>query len=490
MFISLWTVPIVLRSLGASDYGLYNLIAGFVAMLSFINGSLAISTQRYMSIAIGENNTNRFTEIFNASIYLHLLLCIVLFMLFESCAPWLFDRFLNLTPDQEQTAQWLYQLTILGMILTIAAVPYDAVMNAHEDMLAFSIVSIIESVLRLLLALSLSLFIQERLIIYGIGLACISLICLAIKLFYSHTRYTGLNHQNIRTLDKSLFKEMFAFIGWNTYGAMAGVGRTQGIAIVLNLFWGTLINAAYGIANQINGVMNYFTSTIQKSLTPQIMQSEGQCHHKRMIRLSYQLSKYTSLLIGMIAIPLIIETPFLLKVWLGNAPHETDMFVRLILCIAMVNQFSTGIMTAMQSIGNMKKYQLTVGSIALLNIPVAYMLLKINLPAYYALLNVLLFDSIALLAKLCITNRAIPNFNVRKFVKEIILRIIVVLLTDAIILTAENMLIPESMFRLIAICSSSAIIVPTLAWFIVMDGNEHETFKGFSRDLILKLSSK
>lgn len=477
MFISLWTVPLLLHSLGVEDYGLYNLLAGVIAMLSFINGAMTVSTQRYLSVTLGMKDAEEMNYVYNTSILLHVSIGSVVIVLFELAGVFLFNGFLNYAPDRHTAALWLYQFLIVSIFFTIASVPFDAVINAHENMLVFSIISIVEALLRLLLVVLLPYLQYDLLICYGCGLSVISLLLFLVKLAYVQLRYSDMCINCRHYYKRPLFQEMLGFTGWNTFGAMAGVGRIQGIALILNTFFGTLINAAYGLANQVNGVLNYFSATIQKSINPQLMQSEGQGNRSRMVRISYYSSKYSALLISMLAIPLIIEAPYVLHLWLGDYPDYTVVFVRLVLIMSIINQLSAGIMTALQAVGKVKIYQLLVGTIILLNLPVAYWILKMGYAPSMVLVSAIIIDLIALMARLVIIHWQIPEFNVRRFVLRLLLPITVIVALCTAILYLEKIYLPESFWRLTIICASSIVITTVPTWLFMMDTQEHETFK-------------
>ena len=480
MFISLWTVPLVLHALGASDYGIFNLVIGVVAMLSFINGAMTVSTQRYLSVTLAKNDNYQLNKIFNGSLVLHLTIALIIVILFEIAAPFLFSGQLNIPVERQKAAQIVFQCLILNLFLTIISVPFDATLNAYENMLAYSIISIIEALLKLALAFSLSYWLTgDLLVFYGIGLLVVTLITVLMKIIYTLIKYRVLRVSLVHFFDKKIFYEMFGFAGWNTFGAMAGVGRTQGIAIILNLFYGTIINAAYGIANQVNGVLNYFSTTIQKSINPQLMQQEGCGNRTQMVRYAHISSKYSNLMIGMLAIPLFIEAPYVLRLWLHDLPDNTIIFVRLILIMAVINQFSAGIMSAFQATGRIKVYQLVVGSLLLINIPIGYFLLKYGLPAYSILISAIIVDIIALICRLIIANITISDFNCYNFITRIIIPNSVLLVICTICLYYEKMLMQESFIRLIVICLSSVVLICVPTYLLLMDNVERNKINHF-----------
>ena len=268
--IALVSVPLVLKALGASDYGLYNLVAGVVAMLSFLNNSMTVSSQRFMSVAMGERNERNINSIYNTSFLLHLGLGLVVVVVFEVLGLFAIDK-LNILPERISSAKIIYQFLVFSTFTKIVAVPFDALVNAKEDMLSFSVVELIDSVLMLAVAFSLAYIPGDKLIYYGLCVAATSMLVLLLK--YSWCRYAYKECRINLKKNRGTFqiREMLGFTGWNLFGGLAMIGRNQGVAIIINLFLGTIANAAYGVANQINGALGHFSATFQKAINPQLM---------------------------------------------------------------------------------------------------------------------------------------------------------------------------------------------------------------------------
>ena len=419
MVLSFVSVPIVLRALGAEDYGLYALVAGVVAMLAFLNSSMTVSTQRYLSVTMGTGDVNKVTGVFSCSLYLHLLIGLTVCVLFEVVALFDFDGVLNIPQGRAGAAKIIYQFLVLSTFFTIISVPYDAVLNAHENMLVFSLVTIIGALLRLVLAISLLYIHVDKLIVYGAGLACVSFIEVLLKRIYVSRSYKEMERIPYKQLDKFLFKEMFSFAGWNIIGSMATVLRNQGIAVIFNLFFGTIVNAAYGIANQVNGVLMNFSNSIQKAINPQLMKSEGANQHDSMMRLTYGSIKISEFIFGLMAVPLIIEMDTILKWWLGSVPENTVIFCRLILLMNMIMLFTGGVSAAIQARGNIKKYVIVTTSLLLLHVPIAYILLAIGYPPYSAILSMCLIELLVMMVRFIF-----GYYNVGLSIKGILQRIL------------------------------------------------------------------
>ena len=241
MFISLFTVPIIMNSLGISDFGLYNLIAGVIIMLAFLNASMTVSTQRYMSIGMGVSKNNNIKQIFNVSLVLHIIIGLFIILLFEIGSYFLFDGNLNIDTNRIYAAKIIYQFLVISTFFSILSVPFDAIINAHENMLALSILEIIESILKLLVIVFLIKTSFDKLIFYGFCLAIISIFVTFLKWLFCLKTYPVCKVELKKSFNLNLFIEMFGFAGWNTFGAVAMLARNQGIAIILNIFFGTVM---------------------------------------------------------------------------------------------------------------------------------------------------------------------------------------------------------------------------------------------------------
>lgn len=422
--ISLYSTRLVLNSLGVLDFGIFNLIAGIIAMLSFLNTAMTVSTQRYLSYNQGAKSVEMQKKVFTNSWILHIIIGLIVFFLLEIACPFLFNGFLNIPEERIGIAKTVYLYMSIAVFFTILAVPFTASLNAHENMLWIAIVNIFETILKLAIALSLMYFIQkQRLAIYGLLMAVLHFVTFLLYAGFCLKKYEECNIKNYR-IDKPLIRELSIFAGWSLFGALCGVVRTQGLAILLNIFYGTVINAAYGIANQISGHMKFFSATLLRVLNPQIMKSEGMKNRQRMLRLSMMASKFGFFLLAFIAIPCIFEMPILLKIWLKNVPENTVIFSSLILVAMMTNQLTIGLQSAIQATGNIKIYQSVVGSILLFNLPVAYILLKTGLSAYTALISFICIEFIACMSRLFFLKKlvglSIREYSEKVFLKEII----------------------------------------------------------------------
>lgn len=477
MCISLLTVPMVLRALGESDYGIYNLIAGIVSMLAFLNASMTIATQRYLSVAIGENNSEKLNVIYNTSLCLHLIIGSLIVLILEIAGLFLFDGFLNIPPERIHTAKIVYQFIVASTFFTILSVPYNATMNAKEDMLAFSLIGIFDSIARLSIAFLIAHSSCDRLLLYALLLAILTISVTLINSIYVKSKYREFTYSPRRFLNKRILYEMFGFAGWNTLGAVAMIGRNQGIAILFNVFIGTIANAAYGIANQVNGVLSYFSSTFQKAINPQLMQSQGMNNRERLIRISLWSSKYSVFVLALFAVPLILEMPYILKLWLNEIPDHSIIFCQLILLLSIVYQYSTGLMSAIQAVGKIKNYFIIMSLLIVMNIPISYLILRLSLPPYFCLVAFIVIEVISLIVRMKMAERLV-GIRLILFIKKVVIPTLYTIMGACLIAYLVHSFLPESFFRLLSVMVIYVFFYMFFSWKWVIDLPHKEKLRG------------
>lgn len=427
MAVSLFSTRLVLNALGAADFGIFNLIAGVIALLSFLNVAMTVSTQRFLSYHQGIGNFEMQKKIFKNSWILHIIIGLFVVILLLSLTSFLFNGFLNIPENKVEIAKYIYYFMAISVFFSIISVPFTASLNAHENMLWIAIVNIIEAGIKLAIALSLTWFVQsERLVIYGVLIAGLSLITFLLYMLYCLKKYKECHISSFK-VDMPLIKELGVYAGWNMFGALCSLSRTQGLAVVLNIFWGTIINAAYGISNQVAGQVNFLSVTLQRALNPQIMKSEGMNDRFRMLKLSMMACKFGFFLLALIAVPCIFEMSSILSVWLKRVPEYTIIFCTLTLVGIMINQLTVGLQSAIQATGKIKIYQLTVGSVLLFNLPIAYFLLKKGYPVYFVLISYICVEIVASLLRLFFAMK-IASLSVKTYLKRVLLKSIIPLL--------------------------------------------------------------
>lgn len=471
--IALISVPLVLKALGASDYGLYNLVAGVVAMLAFLNNSMTVSSQRYMSVAMGESNNQKINNIYNTSFLLHLGLGLFVVVVFEIIGLFAIDK-LNIVHERMASAQIIYQFLVLSTFVKIISVPFDALINAKEDMLPLSIIELIDSVLMLAIAFSIAYISGDKLIYYGMCVAAISLLALLMKYCWCCHAYNEYKIRLKENRGRYYIKEMLGFTGWNLFGGLAMIGRNQGVAVIINLFLGTIVNAAYGVANQINGALGHFSTTFQKAINPQLMKSEGMNDRNRLLRISFISSKFSVLALALFAVPLIIEMDEVLTLWLkDDVPPYTMRLAQFILLLSIAYQYSVGIMSAIQATGKIRNYQITMGSILLLNVPIAYTILKLGYPVYYTTMAFLVLEIISLCVRLFMAKH-LTGMKINDYYKNVILPTFVIILIPMFFAIMIHSILESSLIRLIAVSLTYGLFFVALMFRVAFEENQRE----------------
>lgn len=378
MFISLYTTRLILNSLGASDFGIFNIVGGAISMLGFLNAAMASATQRFMSYSEGEGNKEKQKSIFNVSFVLHLGISFVVGIALLIAGYFFFNGILNIPDDRIFAAKVVYGSLIVSTMFTVMTVPYDAAMNAHENMKYYAIVGVFESFLKLAVAFACVYTTFDKLIVYGSLMACIPLITLTIMRVYCHKHYEECVIAPHRYWNKGLMKEMTSFAGWNLFQTAAAMITNNGVGIVMNMFFGTIINAAQGVANQICGQLMTITNNLSKAINPIITKTEGKKDHEKVLRFASTSTKATYFITSLFALPAIITMPLLLKVWLKNVPDYAVFFAQCQLIISMCEQLTAGYNVAITATGKIKGISITKSIVKFSFLPLSYFLFKLD----------------------------------------------------------------------------------------------------------------
>lgn len=378
MILNLIATRVILAALGMSDYGIYSLISGVVAFLSFINNALAVTTQRYLSISQGRDDEVETRVVFKNSLYLHLFVAVLLIVGLELVYPFLFNGFLNIPAERLSASKTLYHIIAAVLCISVVSSPYKAVIIAHENIVFVSIVEVLDAVIKLVCAYLLAVVHFDRLIAYSLFLLLIQIFNVGALALYSKIKYTECKQGTLHRLDRSFIKDFFSFAGWTFYSIGCVYGRSQGLAVVINKFMGTMLNASYGLALQISGALNTLSQSLLNAVNPQLMKSEGKGDRGRMLRLAEIESKIALLVFVAVSVPALFEMPRLLEIWLKEVPECAVFFCRMVIVASIFDMVTIGLGSANQAVGDIKKYTLVIYTIKLLTVPLAYVCLKLN----------------------------------------------------------------------------------------------------------------
>ena len=376
MVVSLYTSRIILKALGVEDFGIYNVVGGFVTMFTYITGSMSTATQRFITFAIGKNDFVGLKKVFSMAVSIHIGMAILLLIIGEIVGLWFLYNKMIIPDGRMNAAFWVLQCSLLSTVIMVISIPYNALIISHEKMSAFACISILEVTLKLLLVYTLLVLSCDKLICYAIFLLCIQVLIRFVYSSYSRRHFEESKYQSI--WDKQLFKDMSSFAGWSMFGCLAGAGQTQGLNILLNIFFGPAVNAARGIAVQVQNAINGFARNFQTSVNPQITKSYAAGDIGYMNKLIYSSSKFSVYLLFMLSLPVMLETHKLLQLWLGVVPDHTVAFIRFVLVISMFEALANPVICAVQATKKIKKYQIVAGSCLMLTLPVSYVFLKLG----------------------------------------------------------------------------------------------------------------
>lgn len=389
MCIGLYMSRVVLQVLGVEDYGLYNVVGGVVSMFGFLSSTLSISTQRFLNFEMGKGDTSQLKRVFSCSLTLHLLLVVIVLLLCETAGLWFVLNKLVIPAGRETAALWVYQFSIIAIIVQIIQLPFTSTIIAHEKMSIYAYISIFEAISKLVLVYLLKLSTADKLIVYA-GL--ILLVHLLVAILYNI--YCQRNFEEARfrpIIDKEKSKEMLGFIGWNMFGGFATICNGQGVNIVLNMFFGTVVNAARGIAYQVNGILMQFVNNFQLAVKPQIVKYYSSGEEESMKNLVFNSAKYSAFLMMIVSIPFMVETETVLSIWLGEYPDWTPAFIRLVLFNTIISSMTNNLTFAAQASGYVREISLVSGFIMFAVLPISYIMLLMGLsPIVPFIVNIVL----------------------------------------------------------------------------------------------------
>ena len=452
MAVALYTSRVILHTLGVEDYGIYNVVAGFVTMLGFLNSAMSSATQRFLAFELGKSDTKDVRGIFSMSINIHVLIALFVFMLGETVGLWFVRTQLTIPIDRMIAAEWVFHLALLSFMITIISVPYNALIIAHERMKVFAWVSILDVTLKLLIVFMLSWFGIDKLVLYGLLSLSVVFVIAMVYRVYCKNKFA---ESKFRLYwDRRLFNTMLSYTGWNLWGNIAAVMSAQGINVLLNIFFGPTVNAARAIAMQVSGALSSFVQNLQVAINPQIIKSYAAKDVSYMHSLVCYGAKYNFFVLLLLSMPVLINTDIILQVWLGKVPEYTSIFVQLIIINILVDCISAPLMTSAQATGKIRLYQTLVGGLLLLNLPFSYVILKMGYEPYVVIYVSITLSIFALIARLSILKTLI-SLPIARYLKEVIGRsLLISIIVGILYYYTYNLLLEDPRFLLKSIVVS------------------------------------
>lgn len=484
MVVSLYTSRVVLGALGVEDYGIYNVVGGVVAMFSMLSGSLSAAISRFITFELGKGDLNKLNKIFSASVTIQLLLSLIVVLLIESIGVWFLNVKMTIPLERITAANWVLQFSITTFVINLISVPYNAVIIAHEKMSAFAYISILEVLCKLAISFLIMISPIDKLIFYAILMCIVSIIIRITYGYYCKIHFSECNYHF--HWDKVLLKNMFGFAGWNFIGSSASILRDQGVNIILNLFCGPVVNAARGIAIQVNHAILGFVNNFMVALNPQITKSYAKGDMQYMYNLIFQGSRYSFYLLLFLSMPVIINTDCILSLWLKIVPDYTILFVKLTLLLAMIESISYPLITSMLATGKIKKYQILAGGLNLMNFPLSYLALFLGFSAYSTMYIAIVISIGCLFLRLLLLKEML-NLPSLDFIKKVLLNIFVVSVISSIVpIFIKSITVEQNVLSLLISVIACLISTSIVIFFLGCNAKERNMLLSLIKNKILK----
>lgn len=472
--VSLFTSRVLLKNLGVEDYGIYNVVGSIVVLFSFLNSALTTSTQRFLTVALGGKNIEKMKLVFSTSMTIQVLLTILVVVIVESIGPWFLNTRLNIPTDRLGAANIVFQLSILTFALNVLRVPYNATVVAYERLDIFAYISIVDTFCKLLIAYSISVGSADHLVLYSILLTLESLFILLLYRSFCNKKFSTCRYKPI--FKKDVFKQMFEFAGWSTFGSFSSIATQNGVLYILNIFCGVVANAAMGIANQVVGALNAFVSSFQTSFYPQIIKAYAQGEHEHLHSLIFRTSKLSYVLMLIPSLVLIVNIDLILRVWLTDVPEYANVFCQMVLVCATIDALTGPYYCGIMATGIIKKYQVAISVSFLIDVVIVYFLLKLGVsPRYVLIPRIATRGIINMLIGLRFLKKQLM-FDVSCYVRHSILPISAQLfIVIPLLHLLKNNLAGWTL--LISSCVLIVILVSITSYYIIFNEHERKSLK-------------
>ena len=485
MFISLYTTRVILKVLGAEDYGIYNVVCGFVSMFGIFNICFSTSINRFYNYEIGKKTENGVRDVYNVSVLIQLILALSIVLLIELVGGWYIDNVMILPAERLSTAKWIFHFSMISMFLTIMQAPYSAAVMAYERMDYYALVSILNTFLKLGFIIMLQYIGNNKLLIYGVLMCIISMV--DFLMFFVYCRLNFSQIKLCRGIDKNKLKQMLSFSGWSVLDPATYVARDQGINMVLNSFFGPVVNAAQGIALQIASAVENLGGSFSISFRPQIIQSYSEGQHKRCKNLMFSMSKISFMLHTMFVIPIILEINYLLQLWLGeDAPAYATSFACLILCVKCIDSLNTPISTVISAVGKIKKIKVFSAIVIASIIPLSIVLLRFDISPIYIYVTLFFLSVINQSGCVIILSQLFPDVTPMEYIKRLAFPLLIYTMCSVVLPLFISLLLPSTIWRLILVGLTSVISTTCMGYWIILNKTEKGMVRMFVENFLQK----
>jgi len=468
MAVGLYTVRVVLKTLGVEDYGVYNVVSGAVTMFGFLSGAMALGSQRFFSFYLGKNDIEGLKKIFHNTLSIYLIISIIVVVLGESIGLWFINSKLDIPSGRMFAANCIFQISLISFIVSMMSAPFMAAIMSHEDMGVYARVGILEVVLKLVVVFALVISPFDKLVSYGLLLLSVSVIVLSIYSSYCKRKYEECTIAFRK--DKDVIYEIASFSGWNLFGNFAWVIKNQGTSFMLNIFFGPVMNAAQNLATQIRTIVNTFASNFTSAVQPQIVKSYAQKDYNGMFKLMSSACKMSYLLMAVIAVPVVLNVDYILHLWLYEVPDHAVTFTQIMLVEATIEAMSTPTASANQATGKIKYYQMIIGILGILNLPVAYCFLIFGVQAEVVYVISLILQSCIVIHRALYLRKIEPSIGWRVIGKVFIPCVVSGLI--AFVVCYYLYTEATTFVTTILTCIYEMLIVTLLTYFVAFNSSE------------------
>lgn len=480
MGVSLYTSRVILRVLGIDDFGIYNVVGGIVTMFTFLNGSLSAATSRYITFELGRGREGRANEVFNVALLIHLALSFIIVLLSETVGLWFFYEKMNIPPERLHAAFIVYQISVVTTFVSVTQVPYNAMIIAHENMSVYAYVGIFEAFGKLGIALILAHSPIDRLVFYALLLCALQVSVMVFYRLYCGRHFKETSLKLYR--DKTLYKEMFSYAGSDLIGQLSIMAQGQGLNLLLNVFFGPAVNAARAIAYQVQGIVTQFSNNFMTAVKPQIIKRYADGRPDDMMKLVRTSSKFSYYLMWLIVLPVMLESDYLLKLWLGEYPEYTVQFLRLVLLLCLIQTLKSPRTTAYHATGHIRRVNLIVGTILCCALPLGYVFLKSGFRAESVFWAAIISMLVSELVSVLILKRYV-RYSAVSYVLDVHVRCAVVSAVSVIIPLLYMSYAGESgAWRLVMTCAVTALSSLLTIWTIGLDTEMRGRVKEFIKN--------
>lgn len=475
MLVGLYTSRVVLAALGENDFGIYTVVGGVVAMFTVISGALNSAIQRFITFELGKGSEAQETKVYSTAVIIQLALALIIVILAEPIGLWFIDHKMTVDPSRVPAARLVLHFSLLAFVVNLMSVPQMASITAHERMSAYAWIGILDGLLRLAVALLIARSSTDRLVMYAALMAGVVLIVRTAYIIYCRANLPDCRFRPV--FDRNLLKEMFSFAGWNFIGVTSGVLRDHGGNILVNLFSAPAVNAARGVAVQLNGAVQGFVTNFMTAVNPQITKSYASGDSEYMFTLVRRSSRLSFCLLYLIALPVIFNAEYLLGIWLKEVPAHAPLFAQLFLIFALSESMSNPMITAMLATGDIRRYQLVVGGLQLLNLPVSYVCLKFGAMPEVTVIVAIAISQICLWARLIMLNKA-TGFPILPFVSDVYMTLLLKVVCATLVFPLlMNIVKPDGFAGFVVSAGTCVIVTLLVIWSLGLEPDERQWVK-------------